>query len=235
MSRSTRVILIGCFIILILVWIIPELGEWVRSMTGDTFYIVFSLMIAGVVLIAYALGWKERERKQQAIRQKIVELQLKQFALHREQSENLTNSDILSLRAYKVIVLSIVGSLGLIVIMVILIMSVRQSVKLIGIGSAVVTLLIILLEINKRMNLMFENARKIIVRGVVTKKNTALDDGHDSKPHHWLYIGDRKIKVEMEIYRMYDIGNAAEFHLFERFGTVILRHEKLEGSGIGGD
>jgi hypothetical protein len=68
---------------------------------------------------------------------------------------------------------------------------------------------------------------------VVTNKNTATAaDDVNGKPHHWLYIGDRKVKVEMEIFRTYDIGNAVEFHLFERFGTVILHHKKLEGAGV---
>jgi hypothetical protein len=132
---------------------------------------------------------------------------------------------------YKIIILSLVGGIGLIVVAIIFLMSMRQLAKFAASGSVVAILLAILLAINKRMNRMFENGNKTVVRGVVTKKNIGVDDDND-KAYYWIYIGERKVKVETEIYLTYDVGNAVEFHLFDRFGTVILHHEKVEGAGI---
>jgi hypothetical protein len=128
-------------------------------MTSDDFYIVLSLVIGGVGVIAYFV-MEIRDRNQQASLSQSAVLHQKKFALHGEQNQELSIEDISSLRVYKVIVLSVVGCLGLIVVGILSIMSVGQTVKLIAIGSALMILLLILLAINKSMNRTFVNTKK---------------------------------------------------------------------------
>lgn len=226
MSRTIRTILAGCFLLLAVIWILSELG----SSASNVPYVIISLVIVGVVLIAFIKAAGEKERKEQVIHGRISELQ-KSFALHSEQTSALSSKDLSSLRVYKLIILSVVGSIGLIFIAVISIMSIETLTKSVAAGGTGLVLLAILLAINKRMNLVFESEGKTIVRGVVTKKYTGVDEDND-KAYQWLHIGERKVKVELQLYVTYDIGDAVEFHLYDRFGTVILHHEKLEGAGI---
>ena len=129
-----------------------------------------SLMAVGVILIALIAIWGERDKKEQAIRDKISELKKKNFALHSEQIQSLSGKDLSSLRVYKIIVLSITGAFGLVAIAVISIMSMNTLLKLTAGGVTVATCLALILALNKRMNLMFAEGEKTIVRGLITNK-----------------------------------------------------------------
>ena len=166
MSRAIRIILVSCVILFVLVWA----ASWDRSDTSSAPYIIAMLVIAGFAISIYAIEWGDKESKEQSIHAKIAALQQKKFALHSELIENLSTKDLSSLRVYKIIVLSIVGGIGFVVIAVISIMEMESIVKLVAALVTIATLFAILLAINKRMNLMFENGKKTIVRGVVTKK-----------------------------------------------------------------
>jgi hypothetical protein len=222
MNRVVRIILIVCFAIVALVWLFGN--------GFGPFFIVISIVVAALGIIAFADLWDESERRQTEIREKIADLQ-KKFTLHTEQTSHLTEKDISSLRVYKIIILSIVATGGLILLAIISIMSMEQLTKLTTAAVTILILLAILLAINKWMNRMFDRAKKIIVKGVVTNKNIGPDEAND-KAYHWIFIGERKVKVELALYLTYEIGQVVEFHLFERFGTFILHHERHEGVGI---
>lgn len=234
MSRATQLFLGVCFLFLVITWVIPELGLWDRTSAYNTFSIFVSLIVVGIAVIAYANAWADKERSEHVILGKISQFQKRNFALHSEEIMKLSPEDILSLRTYKIIVLSIAVGFGVIVISIISIMTMDTVVKVGAAGFVIVTLFAVLLAVNRRMNNMFDRGKKTIVRGVVTKKNVGVDDAND-KAYQWIYIGDRKVKVEMAVYVLYDIGDAVEFHLYERFGTFILHHEKLEAEGLGAD
>ncbi len=231
MSRPTQLFLGVCFLFLVITWVIPELGLWDRTSAYNTFSVFVSLIVAGIAVIAYADAWADKERREQVVLGKISEFQKRNFALHSEEIMKLSSEDILSLRVYKVIILSIAAGFGVIVISIISIMSMDIVIKVAAAGFTVVALFAILLAGNRRVNNMFIGGKKTTVRGVVTKKNVGVDDAND-KAYQWIFIGERKVKVEMAIYVLYDIGDAVEFHLYARFGTVILKHKKLEGVSI---
>lgn len=223
MNRVVRIILILGLVLIALVWLFGE--------GSSAFFMTIAILVVGmglIVLVNYL--WDENESNGKVIREKLADLQ-KKFPLHTEQVSYLTEKDVSSLRVYKIIVLSIVGSVGLILLAIISIMSMEQLTKWTTAAVTILILLAILLAINKRMNSMFDRAKKIIVKGVVTNKDIGPDEAND-KAYHWLYIGERKVKVELALYVTYEIGHIVEFHLFERFGTFILHHERQEGVGI---
>lgn len=233
MSRRTQLVIGVCFLILVITWVMPELGLWGHSRSASIAGVLLSISIASAAVIVFLIDWGERARQEEVIRGKISELQ-KKFELHTEEATNLTREDRSSLRIYKIIILSIVGSIGFIGIAVISIMSIETITKWSAAGGFLLIVFAILLAINKRMDVMFELGKKTIVRGIVTNKKTDVGE-EKSRAYHWIYIGERRVKVEMALYIAYEIGNEVEFHLFDRFGTVILRHQKIEGAGIEAD
>jgi hypothetical protein len=234
MSRVSQLFLGVCFLLLVITWVIPELGLWEVSSAYNTFSIFVTLIVVGIAAIAYANDWADKERRTQVVLGKISDFQKRNFALHSEEIQNLSGKDVSALRVYKVIVLSVAAGIGLIAISIISIMSMDVLLKWTTAGVFVSTMLAFLLAINRRMNTMFERGVKRVIRGVVTNKDTGVDDDND-KSYLWIHVGERKVKVEMALYMLYEIGNVVEFHLYERFGTFILHHEKLEGAGIEAD
>ena len=227
-------VVFACLIFLALLGISNLIGDWLGASRLESFYVALVLSIPGIVLLVFADRWLKSDEPSADVQARIAVLQLKKYALHSEQTENLSTRDISSLRIYKIIVISIVSSIGFIIMTSTAIMSTTDHTRLIIAGTAFLIFLAIGLGINKRMNRTIASGKKTIARGIVTKKDTSVGETRD-KPHHWLYVGDRKIKVENIIYVTYHVGNAAEFHLFDYFGTVVLHHEKLENAGIEGE
>lgn len=192
-----------------------------------------SLLAIAVVLITLISWWGKTKRNTRRIRDKILTLQ-KSSALHSERIENLSDKDIASLRIYKTIVLCTAAGIGLVIIIIISLFTMDKLLKLTAMGLTIATFLAFLLAVNRRMDQMFEGGEKMIVRGIVTDKKIGVD-GDNDKAYHWIYVGDRKVKVEMALYMLYDIGNVVEFHVYDRFGTYIIHHEKVDGVGIGAE
>ena len=69
------------------------------------------------------------------------------------------------------------------------------------------------------------SSSKVVIKGFITSK-AAEKTKKDT--HYSLTVGSKGIAVEHSVYNTYEIGDAGEFHYFNRWGCKLLGHTKIE-------
>jgi hypothetical protein len=80
-----------------------------------------------------------------------------------------------------------------------------------------------------KMNRAYKQSSKEIIKGFITSKNA---ERKEKNTHYSLMIGKEEFNVSLGIYAYYQVGDAAEFHRFSKWGTVLLSHKKIDGAGL---
>ena len=80
-----------------------------------------------------------------------------------------------------------------------------------------------------KMNRAYKQSSKEIIKGFITSKNA---ERKEKNTHYSLMVGTEEINVTVGVYAHYQIGDAAEFHRFSKWGAVLLSHKKIDGAGL---
>jgi hypothetical protein len=233
MSWILRLIVFGCIVVALPLVIMTTIRIYVESFTNQqSYYIGIGLSVAGLIAFILMTIKTSSRKAERTSRIRIDELRKQNQSLHYEKEVALTSQDIASLNVYRVGAFIVVVIAGLVVgLLVSQFKEIVAEWKPIVTGLTLIAFIALGWWLNSKASKMIAQGKKSVVRGIITEKKTTED--HREKTTHWLYIGDQQIKVNMFTYGKYRVGNAAEFHLFEGFGNLILHHEKLEGSGLG--
>lgn len=87
----------------------------------------------------------------------------------------------------------------------------------------------LIVVVSVKMNRAYNQSSKEIIKGFVISKNAVRKE---KDTHYSLMIGKEEFNVSMGIYAYYHVGDAAEFHRFSKWGTVLLSYKKIDGAGL---
>lgn len=233
MSWVLRLIFFGCLVLVLPLVIMTTVRVYVESLTNQQIlYIGIGLSVAGLMAFILTVVKSSSTKDERASRARIDELRKQNQSLHYEREVPLTEQDITSLIMYKLAAVVVIGIAGLLTgLLISQFNEIPVALKPVVAGAVAMLFIVLAWWMNSKANKMIAEEKKTVVRGIITEKNTT-SEGRRDKTVHWLHVGDQRIKVNMFTYGKYSVGNAVEFHLFERFGNLILHHEKLEGSGL---
>jgi len=95
-----------------------------------------------------------------------------------------------------------------------------------GVFLGMGTLLVLLY---KKMNLAYNQSGKEVIKGFIISKNA---ERKEKSTHYSLMVGTEKINVTVGVFAHYQVGDAAEFQRFSKWGTILLSHKKIDGAGL---
>lgn len=95
-----------------------------------------------------------------------------------------------------------------------------------GVFLSMGTLLVLLY---KKINRAYSQNNKAVIKGFITSKNA---ERTEKNTYYSLRVGTEEINVPVGVYAHYHVGDAAEFHRFRKWGTVLLSHRKIDGAGL---